>query len=236
MNKILIVEAKQDLLLSLSIERNGFLVERANSVSNALLKIKSQDFDLVLLDTILADDSGYELCRSIRNKKDLGDLAVIFLSDQTQEIDRVFAFEVGADDYVCKPFSVKELLLRIKAVLRRKAFNSPPTISPHRLGLLTMDSSIPRVIVDKHEITLTALEIRLLELFFARQGRVQSRKQLLNSVWKIDANISTRTVDSHIKRLRKKLGPAANYIKTIRGLGYRMIDVNEITKNSVYFT
>ncbi len=230
---ILIVEDNEDLLQSLAftIERGGFLVETARSVSNGFLKLKNQTIDLVLLDIILPDNSGYELCRLIRERKSLSHLPVIFLSAKTEEIDRVVAFEVGADDYITKPFSVKELLLRIQAILRRKNSNNYPTNFNHcSFGILTLDLSIPRVMVADHEITLTVLEMRLLELLFARQGRVQSRVQLLNSVWKIDADITTRTVDTHIKRLREKLGPAANYIKTIRGLGYRMIDTDELTK------
>jgi len=151
------------------------------------------------------------------------------LTAKGEEIDRVVGFEVGADDYVIKPFSVRELMLRIQAILRRAAPESqsgdPGTgTEVEAFGILRLDREAHRVWVDKEEINLTALEFRLLSTFMARKGRVQGRDTLLSDVWGIDAEVTTRTVDTHVKRLREKLGPAGNYIETLRGVGYRFRD------------
>jgi two-component system phosphate regulon response regulator PhoB len=146
------------------------------------------------------------------------------LTAKDDEIDRVVGFEVGADDYVTKPFSVRELMLRIRAVLRRSRDVSTPAAPAKRaqFGRLQLDTDAHQVWVDAQEIVLTALEFRLLTTLLDRRGRVQTRTTLLEDVWGIHADITTRTVDTHVKRLREKLGAAGDYVETIRGVGYRM--------------
>jgi two-component system, OmpR family, phosphate regulon response regulator PhoB len=225
---ILVVEDNADLIetLSFTLMRAGFSVHKAKNANEAYQQLSKKIFDLILLDAMLPDESGFELCRSLREQKALADIPVIFLSARSAEIDKVTGFEVGADDYITKPFSVKELQLRIEAVLRRKKESS--SLQIYSLGILFLDVGIPKITVADEEISLTNLELRLLHLFFLRQGRVQTRSELLNSVWKIDAEISTRTVDTHIKRLREKLLAAQNYIITVRGIGYRLATEEEL--------
>lgn len=226
---ILIVEDNLDLMATLHfmLERAGFHIKTARTAHEAYVAIAHEDFHLVLLDIMLPDESGFVICRRLREHKAHGDMSIIFLSAKAEELDKVVAFELGADDYITKPFSVKELLLRIHAVLRRKN-PSETRQSKFVCGALTVDFSLPRVWINDHEIVLTILELRLLELLLLRRGKVQSRAQLLTSVWRIEADISTRTVDTHIKRLREKLSIAGSYIRTVRGLGYRFISDDEI--------
>lgn len=225
---ILVVEDNADLVetLSFTLERGGFLVEKALCAKDAHRALLNKTFDLILLDVMLPDESGFEFCRRVREQSNIADIPVVFLSAKSEEIDRVVGFEVGGDDYITKPFSVKELLLRINAILRRKK-NPTPDKNAFSFGVLTFDMSVPKITVNDQEVLLTSLELRLLHLLIERKGRVQTRTQLLNSVWKIEADISTRTVDTHIKRLREKLLSAGNYIKTVRGIGYRFITDDE---------
>ena len=176
--------------------------------------------DLVLLDLMLPDISGTEVCRQLRFDERTRDMPVIMLTAKGEEIDRVVGFEVGADDYVVKPFFIRELILRIGAVLRRvKEERGSSGVS--EFGCLKLDSERYQVWVEGQEIRLTSLEFRLLETLLARKGRVQSRAILLDDVWDIHSEIQTRTVDAHINRLREKLGKAGAYIETLRGVGYR---------------
>ena len=147
------------------------------------------------------------------------------LTARGDEMDRVVGFELGADDYITKPFSVREVVLRVKAVLRRGAPGEAP--SRDRVGPLRLDREAHRVFVDGAEVELTALEFKLLETFVARLGRVQTREQLLRDVWEMNVDLQTRTVDTHVKRLREKLGGGRDLIETVRGLGYRMSDPAE---------
>jgi two-component system phosphate regulon response regulator PhoB len=222
-SKILIIEDEQDLVdvLEYNLTREGYDVSSALSGTAALRLIDKAPLpDLVLLDLMLPDMQGVEICRHIRSSKRTQNLSVIMLTAKGEEIDRVVGFEVGADDYVVKPFSVRELLLRIKAILRR---GSAPLDEngTNVFGSLSIDVPAHRVMVDDQEVVLTALEFKLLVTFFERKGRVQSRERLLEDVWDIHADVTTRTVDTHVKRLREKLGPAGAYIETIRGVGYR---------------
>jgi two-component system phosphate regulon response regulator PhoB len=228
-SRILVIEDNADLMetLTLILTRAGFLVEKAKNARDAYCALSLKSFDLILLDAMLPDESGFLLCRTLRDRKATADIPIIFLSARSAEIDKVAGFEVGADDYITKPFSVKELQLRIEAILRRKKKITNNT-QIYSLGKLFLDVGIPKVIVDEEEINLTSLELRLLHLLFLRQGRVQTRSDLLNSVWKIDADISTRTVDTHIKRLREKLLSAESYIITVRGIGYRLATDEEL--------
>ncbi|MFU8804442.1 MAG: winged helix-turn-helix domain-containing protein, partial [Bradymonadaceae bacterium] len=180
--------------------------------------------DLILLDLMLPDMAGTEVCRHIREHEITRDIPVIMLTAKSEEADRVVGFEVGADDYVVKPFSVRELMLRVRAILRRAQGEDNAALDKATtLGLLRIDIPGHLAWVDGEAIRLTALEFKLLATLFQRRGRVQSREVLLSDVWDIQADVMTRTVDTHIKRLREKLLAAGDYIETIRGVGYRFI-------------
>jgi two-component system phosphate regulon response regulator PhoB len=170
---------------------------------------------------MLPDGSGLDLCREIKSDKDKSSTAIIILTAKDDEVDKVVGFELGADDYVTKPFSVRELILRIKAVLKRGAEKKETLEVQRQFGELIMDIDSHEVFVNSEQIILTALEFRLLRQLVDRRGRVQSRDQLLSDVWGYSSEVSTRTVDTHIKRLREKLGTMGKYVQTIRGVGYK---------------
>ncbi|MDD5305990.1 MAG: response regulator transcription factor [Deltaproteobacteria bacterium] len=220
---ILIVEDEPDLvrILKYNLEREGFRTFAAGTGNEALAILdREPHVDLVLLDLMLPDMSGIEVCRRIRAAERTKGLSVLMLTAKGEEIDRVVGFEVGADDYLVKPFSVRELMLRVRAILRR-ARPPEPEAEMVTFGSLRIDQAGYRVWVGDEEAILTALEFRLLATLLARKGRVQTRDALLADVWSIEADITTRTVDTHVKRLREKLGPAGEYVETVRGVGYR---------------
>lgn len=220
---ILLIEDEKDLVATLeyNLEREGY-VTRSALCGRVGLELAGQDPvpDLVLLDLMLPDTSGIEVCRKLRSERRTAHTPVLMLTAKGDEIDRVVGFEVGADDYVVKPFSVRELMLRVRSLLRRK---QPEAVETHELsfGRLRVDSGGHRAWVDDREAVLTALEFRLLSTLLSRRGRVQTRERLLSDVWGIAADVTTRTVDTHVKRLRQKLGAAGEYIETLRGVGYR---------------
>lgn len=226
---VLIVDDEQDLVSTLeyNLEREGFTTRTAMTGRQAIDQAAlSPAPDLVLLDLMLPDMPGTEVCRRLRDLPGTKHTPVIMLTAKSEEIDRVVGFEVGADDYVTKPFSVRELLLRIRAVLRRTQVSTPPAAAPNPeaqlvFGDLRIDTEAHQAWLADAEIALTALEFKLLTTLVSRRGRVQTRKLLLDDVWGIQADISTRTVDTHVKRLRQKLGAAGEYIETLRGVGYR---------------
>ena len=202
----------------------GFTVRVAHSGRQGLASATADPLpDVIVLDLMLPDLSGTEICRRLRDTERTRDIPVIMCTAKGEEIDRVVGFEVGADDYIVKPFSVRELILRIRALLRRvnRVEGEPSLI---RFGRLKIDRDAHRAWVDDGEIGLTALEFRLLHAFMSRKGRVQTRDALLSDVWGIEAEVTTRTVDTHVKRLREKLGDAGGYIETLRGVGYRFKD------------
>ena len=170
---------------------------------------------------MLPDGSGLDLCREIKSDKEKSSIPIIILTAKDDEVDKVVGFELGADDYVTKPFSVRELILRMKAVLKRGEKKSDNVEVQRQFGQLSIDTESHEVFVDNNEITLTALEFKLLCQLVDRRGRVQSRDQLLSDVWGYSAEVTTRTVDTHIKRLREKLGSMGKYVQTIRGVGYK---------------
>lgn len=222
---ILLVEDELDLVRTLeyTLQREGYVVRSATS-GKAAVDLLSGNFapDLVLLDLMLPDMSGTEICRRIRSHERTRQVPVIILTARTEEIDRVVGFEVGADDYVTKPFSVRELVLRIRAILRRAHTDPADAATPVQVfGRLRLDGEAHRVWVEEQEVHLTALEFRLMTTFLGRRGRVQTRETLLSDVWGIQADVTTRTVDTHVKRLREKLGTAGEYVETVRGVGYR---------------
>ncbi len=227
---VLIVDDEQDLVSTLeyNLERDGFETRTALNAADALELVEREPIpDLVILDLMLPDMSGTEVCRQIRQNAKTADVPVVMLTAKGEEIDRVVGFEVGADDYVVKPFSVRELVLRVRAVLRRaqSGDQSGDEVDDEHdeleFGQVRVDLPGHRVWVGDDEVQLTALEFKLLTTFMRRRGRVQTREILLADVWDINADVMTRTVDTHVKRLREKLGTAGDYIETIRGVGYR---------------
>ena len=221
--KILIIEDEPDIrkTLEYNISREGYKVVCASSLSKGKEHINSSDFSLILLDLMLPDGSGLDLCREIKSDKDKSSTPIIILTAKDYEVDKVVGFELGADDYVTKPFSVRELILRIKAVLKRGAEKKETLEVQRQFGELIMDIDSHEVFVNNEQIILTALEFRLLRQLVDRRGRVQSRDQLLSDVWGYSSEVTTRTVDTHIKRLREKLGTMGKYVQTIRGVGYK---------------
>jgi two-component system phosphate regulon response regulator PhoB len=221
--KILIIEDEPDIrkTLEYNISREGYKVVCASSLSKGKEHIDSSDFSLILLDLMLPDGSGLDLCREIKSDKDKSSTPIIILTAKDDEVDKVVGFELGADDYVTKPFSVRELILRIKAVLKRGAEKKETLEVQRQFGELIMDIDSHEVFVNNEQIILTALEFRLLRQLVDRRGRVQSRDQLLSDVWGYSSEVTTRTVDTHIKRLREKLGTMGKYVQTIRGVGYK---------------
>jgi two-component system phosphate regulon response regulator PhoB len=226
MAKVLIVEDERDLskVLVWNLSQAGHDVVAVATRAEGLLAASRERPDVILLDLMLPDIPGTDVCRAVRRSADLKNTAIIMVTAKGEEIDRVVGFELGADDYVVKPFSTRELLLRVDAVLRRSARESPQEKETVEFGRLKIDRGAHRVFVDGEEIELTALEFRLLTTLHDRKNRVQTRARLLDDVWGIQSDITTRTVDTHIKRLREKLGAAGEYVETVRGVGYRFTD------------
>lgn len=222
--QILVVEDEPELAetLAYNLTREGFSVRTSHSGNTALRLAKEAPLpDLVLLDLMLPDMSGIEVCRLIRNDPKLKHVAVIMVTARSEEIDRVIGFEAGADDYVIKPFSSRELMLRIRAVLRRGHIHDTKQ-TQISIPPFVIDKAAYRVWVEDDELQLTSLEFRLLETLVSRYGQVQTRERLLEDVWLMDPKMNTRTVDKHVQRLRQKLGSASECIETIRGVGYRL--------------
>jgi two-component system phosphate regulon response regulator PhoB len=221
-NHVLIVEDERDLerVMAYNLRQAGFDVVSAHSGEMALRAVKEERFDLILLDLMLPDISGTEVCRRLKQRPETAKIPVIMVTAKGEEVDRVVGFELGADDYVVKPFSVRELVLRAKALLRRAEGASAPE-EKIDFGKLRVDRAAHRAWVDEQEITLTALELRLLMMLYDRRGRVLTRDYLLDEVWGTNVDVTTRNVDTHVKRVREKLGPAGEYIETVRGVGYR---------------
>ena len=221
--KILIIEDEPDIrkTLEYNISREGYEVISASSLSEGRDKLESASFSLLLLDLMLPDGSGLDLCRELKQDKSLSSMPVIILTAKDDEVDKVVGFELGADDYVTKPFSVRELILRVKAVLKRGERKSDNMEVQRQFGELKIDVDSHEVFVNDEQVSLTALEFKLLRQLVDRRGRVQSRDQLLSDVWGYSSDVTTRTVDTHIKRLREKLGGMGKYVQTIRGVGYK---------------
>tara|TARA_B100000965_G_scaffold310610_1_gene269976 strand:- start:225 stop:914 length:690 start_codon:yes stop_codon:yes gene_type:complete len=221
---ILVIEDEPDIRKNLeyNLSREGFSVSSVGSLKDGFKSLDSNTYSLILLDLMLPDGSGLDLCKKIKSNSHLEAIPIIILTAKDDEVDKVVGFELGADDYVTKPFSVRELILRIKAVLKRGQKDSKEIVEVERqFGDLRIDIESHEVHVDSNPIELTALEFRLLNELVDKRGRVQSRDQLLSEVWGYNAEVTTRTVDTHIKRLREKLGPMGKYVQTIRGVGYK---------------
>ncbi|MEW6170607.1 MAG: response regulator transcription factor [Candidatus Omnitrophota bacterium] len=223
--KILVVEDDRNIskLIKYNLEKEGYEVIVSITGEEALEILQKQYIDLIILDIMLPKMDGFEVTRFIKQNNDLKGIPIIILTAKSQEIDRVVGFELGADDYIVKPFSVREFILRIKAILKRGV---KVDIANTKKDILTRENlciNLPKhkVTLNDKIITLTAMEFKLLVVLMDRVGRVQTREQLLSSVWNIEADVTTRTIDTHIKRLRKKLGKAGSLIETVRGLGYK---------------
>lgn len=219
---VLIVEDERDLqhVLAYNFRQAGFDVVSAMNGETALRAVKEERFDLVILDLMLPDLAGTEVCRRLKQNPQTAAIPVLMVTAKGEEVDRVVGFELGADDYVVKPFSVRELILRARAILRRSEGSDKP-VERFDFGLLRVDRAAHRAWVADHEVTLTALEFRLLMTLHDRRGRVLSRDLLLDEVWGTQADITARNVDTHVKRVREKLAAAGEYIETVRGVGYR---------------
>jgi two-component system phosphate regulon response regulator PhoB len=226
--QILVVEDERDIVevLEFSLRQAGYEAAVARDGDQARARLAQRVPDLVLLDVMLPDVQGTDLCKLLKTTPRTANVPVLMLTARGEEIDRVLAFELGVDDFVTKPFSVRELVLRIKAVLRRHAAGQgdAPRVE---LGPIALDVDAHRAWVAGKEMDLTALEFKLLLSMMARAGRLQSRQQLLDQVWGLSPDTQTRTVDTHVKRLRDKLGPARDLLETVRGSGYRLIDPGE---------
>jgi two-component system phosphate regulon response regulator PhoB len=223
--RILVVDDEPDLLelVRFNLSQAGFQVDTALSGREALEQLKAAPPDLLVLDLMLPDVSGNDICRQIRSDSALADLPIVMLTAKSEEVDRVVGFELGADDYVPKPFSPRELTLRVRAVLRRRA-SAPAPGHTIEHGCLRVDPERHRCFVEGQEIELTAKEFRLLSTLMARPGRVMTRERLLDEVWGSEITVTSRTIDTHLKRLREKLGAAGDLIETVRGVGYRFAE------------
>ena len=217
---VLIVEDEVDLLRTLeyNFKNAGFAVSTTTRGRDAIQQAAARPPSLVLLDVMLPDVPGWDVCRQLKADPKTKRTPVIMLTARGEEVDRIVGFELGVDDYVTKPFSLRELVLRAKAVLRRGI----PTESPMlQAGPLRVDVEGHRVQVEGSDVEITALEFRLLYTLMSRADRVQTRETLLNDVWGLHLNVETRPVDTHVKRLREQLGAAGALIQTVRGVGYR---------------
>jgi len=227
--KILLIEDEPDIrkTLEYNLSREGYGVISTSSLAEGRNSLESNSFSLILLDLMLPDGSGLDLCREIKSDKIFSSIPIIILTAKDDEVDKVVGFELGADDYVTKPFSVRELILRVKAVLKRANVKSENLEVKRQFGDLVIDIDSHEVFVNNDLVILTALEFKLLRQLVDRRGRVQSRDQLLSDVWGYSAEVTTRTVDTHIKRLREKLGTMGKYVQTIRGVGYKFSRIPE---------
>ena len=220
--KILVVDDESDIvsLVQYNLEKEGFKVITASDGQEALQRIPAELPQAIILDLMLPQIDGLEVCRQIKKNEATSDIPVIMLTARGEEIDRVVGFELGADDYITKPFSPRELILRLKAVLKRSSRREEPA-KRLILGDVVIDWDRHQVWVAGEEISLTHTEFKLLTTLAGRRGRVQTRDRLLADVWNYDPDIDSRTVDTHIKRLRSKLGKWGVAIETVRGVGYR---------------
>lgn len=224
--KILIVDDEVDVtdLVAYHLRSKGFHVEALNDPNGSIGVARTFLPDLVVLDVMMPDLNGIQICRMLRADPKLQKVPVIFLTAKAEEGDRIQGLETGADDYICKPFSTKELVLRIQTILRRTTEGAPAEPKHLQIGQIAIDIDRHIATVGGQPVDLTATEFKLLRLLMERRGRVQTREHLLINVWNYETEIETRTVDTHVRRLREKLGVEAGWIETIRGVGYRMAE------------
>jgi DNA-binding response OmpR family regulator len=226
--KVAIIEDEAELaaLLEYNLTRHGLLTRVISSSKGALEQLESWKPDLVILDVMLPDGDGFDLCRRMRKNASIGRTPVIFLTARSDEVDRVLGLEIGGDDYVTKPFSPRELMARVKAHLRRGEPDEGQEAATEllRLGPFTLDRAAHRLSLRDEELALTSTEFRLLEFFLTHPGRAYSREQLLEEVWGQQHYVSPRTVDVHVRRLRERIEDQPDdprHLTTVRGFGYR---------------
>jgi len=224
--KILVVDDEPDVtdLLVYTLKAKGFVVEAVNNPNASIGLARTFLPDLVILDVMMPELNGIQICRMLRADPQLKNVPVFFLTAKAEENDRIQGLESGADDYICKPFSTKELVLRVQSTLRRSTEPAPAVQKKLQAGEIVVDIERHEVLLHGSTIDLTATEFKLLCLMMERRGRVQSREHLLINVWNYETEIETRTVDTHVRRLREKLGDQAEWIETIRGVGYRIAE------------
>jgi len=223
--RICVVEDEPDIaeVLSFNLERAGYAVDSYGRGDTALDAIRKQPPDLVVLDLMLPGLDGLEVTRALKRDPATSRVPLVMLTAKGEEVDRIVGLELGADDYIPKPFSPREVVLRIRAVLRRRAGGADDAAAERlRAGAIVLDPEAHRVEVRGKEISLTATEFRLLERLLERQGRVQTRSRLLADVWGYAEEVDSRTVDTHVRRLRRKLGSESDRIETVIGVGYRL--------------
>ena len=224
----MVVDDESDVteLLEYKLEQEGYRVATLNDPLAFVAKVREFEPDLMLLDIMMPELSGIQLCRIIRADSAMTETPVIFLSARSEVEDRIKGLEAGAEDYISKPFNINELLLRISKMLKRSGAPSEPAgQSRIEIAGVVIDEDLHQLTVDGKNVLLTATEFRLLKLLMERKGRVQTRDHLLVNVWHYDTDIETRTVDTHVRRVREKLGQYAHMIETVRGVGYRAVDV-----------
>jgi len=219
--KILIVEDEEDIveMIKYNLEKEGYKVTAVMNGKDAVVFAKKERPNLVILDLMLPDIDGFEICRQLKNNEITNKIPIIMLTAKSQESDKVTGLELGADDYMTKPFSPRELVARMKVVLRRREVFMPR--AQLEAGILVVDSVKHKVLLAGKEVSLTFTEFKLLEFMMLRPGVVLSRNKLLDGVFGYDSDVYDRTIDAHIKSLRKKLGKTRDYIETVRGVGYR---------------
>ena len=227
--RILVVDDEPDVteLLKYKLEQEGYQCEVLNDPLVFISMARDFQPHLIILDIMMPELNGLQLCRIARADQALQDVPVIFLTARGETEDRIKGLESGAEDYISKPFNTKELMLRIGKVLSRGKPQRFTDGLPTRvqIGGVVIDEELHQLLVDEKPVVLTATEFRLLKLLMERKGRVQSRENLLVNVWNYDTDIETRTVDTHVRRVREKLGPHAGMIETVRGVGYRAVEV-----------
>jgi two-component system phosphate regulon response regulator PhoB len=227
--RVLVVDDEPDIvaLVAYHLAKSGYSVSTATSGTEGLAVARRDKPSIVVLDLMLPGLSGLEVMEELRSDSSTSRIAVLMLTARREETDRIKGLTLGADDYLTKPFSPQELVLRVAAILRRVKAGREESEDVKQIGPLKIESTAHRVSVDGREIDLTPTEFKLLLLLAERKGRVQSRNLLLEIVWEAASDIQTRTVDMHVQRLRAKLGPAGDLIETVRGFGYRIKNVNE---------
>jgi len=223
-DRVLVVEDEKDVrdMLRLNLKAGGFDVLEAHNGAEGLAIAKAEIPSVVILDLMMPEMSGMEVCRALRRNPATSRIPILMLTAKSTEVDKVAGLEVGADEYVTKPFSPRELLLRVRAVARRQPDQGISRPAPVKAGGIELDRSSMTATIGSKKLVLTSTEYRLLDLLVRRAGTIQSREALLSEVWGYQANLDTRTVDTHVRRLRDKLGKAGGMIVTVRGSGYRL--------------
>jgi two-component system phosphate regulon response regulator PhoB len=231
-HRILVVDDEPDItaLVAYHLAKSGYRVSTASNGADALRSAREERPDIVVLDLMLPGLSGYEVLAELRKRDETRDVGVILLTARREEADRIKGLSLGADDYLTKPFSPHELALRVAALLRRLASPAVSGGSTMAAGPITIDRAAHKVLLDGQELQLTSTEFKLLLTLLERRGRVQTRPQLLETVWEAQPDIQTRTVDMHVQRLRTKLGEHGPLIETVRGFGYRFRGTDKVSK------